>query len=192
MADYFPSIDIDPVGDLGMTFMESSKTEYMSMYVTGQLKGAAAGTMLTPVLAQAGVTTYYLDSTGRPTGPEISAAWGSIPATDRSGRPTNTPSPPSRGANFGTWIQQFTIQAGTGTLFISLGNGGDGIGVAGQSNILIGGPARRRQYHRGQYRQWHRSDRHRHGSSGRREHTSVPTLGGVQPGQPGDGNPDHR
>ena len=58
VADYFPSIDIDPGGDLGMTFMESSSSEYMSMYVTGQIAGGAAGTMLAPVLARAGVTTY--------------------------------------------------------------------------------------------------------------------------------------
>jgi len=33
---YYPSIEIAPNGDIGMTFMQSSSTEFMSMYVTGQ------------------------------------------------------------------------------------------------------------------------------------------------------------
>lgn len=33
---YFPAIAIAPNGDLGMSFIQSSSSEYMSMYVTGQ------------------------------------------------------------------------------------------------------------------------------------------------------------
>ena len=39
MSTYFPSAAIDPAGDIGMTYLESSATssgEYMSMYVTGK------------------------------------------------------------------------------------------------------------------------------------------------------------
>ncbi len=33
---YFPSAAIDPAGDIGMTYLESSPGEYLSMYVTGK------------------------------------------------------------------------------------------------------------------------------------------------------------
>src|SRR5262249_13042203 len=55
---YFPSININPNGDIGLTFMQSSTSQYVSMYVTGQLNGAAAGTMQTPVLAKLGQGHY--------------------------------------------------------------------------------------------------------------------------------------
>jgi hypothetical protein len=35
-STFFPSIAIAPDGDLGMTYLESSPSEYLSMYVTGQ------------------------------------------------------------------------------------------------------------------------------------------------------------
>jgi hypothetical protein len=55
---YFPAIAIDPQGDLGMSFIESSPSEYMSMYVTGRAAADPSGTMQTPVVAQAGVAPY--------------------------------------------------------------------------------------------------------------------------------------
>lgn len=55
---YFPSIAINANGDLGMTYIQSSPTEYMSMYVTGQAAGDPAGTMQTPVVAKAGEIPY--------------------------------------------------------------------------------------------------------------------------------------
>jgi hypothetical protein len=41
-----------------MTFMQSSSTEFMSMYVTGQNSANLPGQMRTPILAQAGLRTY--------------------------------------------------------------------------------------------------------------------------------------
>ena len=55
---YYPSIEVAPNGDVGMTFMQSSSTEFMSMYVTGQNSANAPGQMRTPVLAKAGLRTY--------------------------------------------------------------------------------------------------------------------------------------
>jgi hypothetical protein len=55
---YFPSIEIAPSGDLGMTFMQSSASQFMSMYVTGQTASDPVGQMRTPVLAKAGLGTY--------------------------------------------------------------------------------------------------------------------------------------
>jgi hypothetical protein len=62
---YYGAIDINASGDLGLTYMESSATEYMSMYVTGQLAGGPSGVMQTPVVAMAGQATYS-DYTGNP------------------------------------------------------------------------------------------------------------------------------
>jgi hypothetical protein len=55
---YFPSIAIDPNGDLGMTYMESSPSEYVSMYVTGRTPSDPAGTMEMPIDVQPGQATY--------------------------------------------------------------------------------------------------------------------------------------
>jgi hypothetical protein len=55
---YFPAISIDPQGDLAMSYIESSPSEYMSMYVTGRAAADPSGTMQTPVVAQAGVAPY--------------------------------------------------------------------------------------------------------------------------------------
>jgi hypothetical protein len=58
---YFPSLDINSEGDIGMTFMESSTSEYLSMYVAGQsIYNADYGTgvMEPPALAIAGTARY--------------------------------------------------------------------------------------------------------------------------------------
>jgi len=55
---YYPSIEIASNGDIGMTFMQSSSTQFMSMYVTGQNSANSSGQMRTPVLARAGQRTY--------------------------------------------------------------------------------------------------------------------------------------
>ncbi|HEY2986587.1 MAG TPA: hypothetical protein VGL11_02605 [Candidatus Binatia bacterium] len=62
---YYPSIAIAASGDLGMTFMQSSKNQFMSMYLTGQSAGDPPGTMQTPILAKAGERNYTaFDCTG--------------------------------------------------------------------------------------------------------------------------------
>src|SRR5205085_2655068 len=57
---YFPSADIDPAGDVGMTYLESSASEYLSMYVAA--KQLAEPAMEAGVLAAGG--------TGADTGPD--------------------------------------------------------------------------------------------------------------------------
>jgi hypothetical protein len=59
-SSYFPSIDIAPNGNIGMNFLESSSSEYMSMYVTGRAPTDPLNTMQPAVLAQAGQTSYTL------------------------------------------------------------------------------------------------------------------------------------
>jgi hypothetical protein len=56
---YFPSIAIAANDVLGMTYMESSPTEYMSMWVTGRAPADPAGQMETSRLGQAGQAPYH-------------------------------------------------------------------------------------------------------------------------------------
>jgi hypothetical protein len=51
---YFPSIAIAPNGDVGLTYMQSSATEFPSMYVTGRLDAQALGALQQGVLVKAG------------------------------------------------------------------------------------------------------------------------------------------
>jgi hypothetical protein len=55
---YYPSIEITPNGDVGMTFMQSSASQFMSMYVTGRTTSDPSGQMRAPVLAKGGLGTY--------------------------------------------------------------------------------------------------------------------------------------
>jgi hypothetical protein len=61
---YFPTIEVNGNGDLGMTYMESSPTEYMSMYVTGQAFGDAANTMQDGAVTHPGIGRYTLSRVG--------------------------------------------------------------------------------------------------------------------------------
>jgi autotransporter-associated beta strand protein len=58
---FFPSIDIDPAGAIGMSYMQSGTQsgQFMSVYVTGRLPGDVQGTMKPPVLVQAGLQNYH-------------------------------------------------------------------------------------------------------------------------------------
>jgi hypothetical protein len=63
--DYFPSVEIAPNGDVGMTYLESSHKEFMSMYVTGRTSTDPVGTMEPPQLVQAG-QGHYADASFAP------------------------------------------------------------------------------------------------------------------------------
>jgi fibronectin type 3 domain-containing protein len=54
ISTYMPSVAVDASGDLGLTYMESSGSEYVSMYVTGRLASDPAGTLEAPVRVVAG------------------------------------------------------------------------------------------------------------------------------------------
>jgi len=53
-SQFMPSVNINTAGSIGMTFDESSSSEYWSMYVTERTASDTPGTMEAPVLAQAG------------------------------------------------------------------------------------------------------------------------------------------
>jgi hypothetical protein len=62
---YFPTVAMNTQGDIGMTYMESSANEYLSMYVTGQsYLDAGTGKMQTPVVTQSGTDVYTSTRTG--------------------------------------------------------------------------------------------------------------------------------
>lgn len=109
-SSYFPSIAINAAGDLGMSFMQSSATEYISMYVTGRSVGDPLGFMQTPVLVKAGEAVYNCtfdsvpfragDYSGITVDPSDGSFWA---ANEYAKTPTD-----SR-ANWGTWIANFTL-----------------------------------------------------------------------------------
>lgn len=55
---FFPSIAINAAGDLGVTYVQSSAEQFVSMYVAGQVAGAPAGATAQGVLVKAGDETY--------------------------------------------------------------------------------------------------------------------------------------
>jgi hypothetical protein len=57
ISTYMPAVAVDSSGDLGLTYMESSSSEYASMYVTGRLASDPAGTIEAPVRVATGTTT---------------------------------------------------------------------------------------------------------------------------------------
>ncbi len=108
---YFPSIAIDPNGDLGMTFIQSSSTEYMSMYVTGQAAGDPLGAMQTPVLVKAGQVAYSATFDSSPyragdySGITVDPTDGSFWAANEYAKAITS------SANWGTWLANFTLGA---------------------------------------------------------------------------------
>jgi hypothetical protein len=109
--DYFPGIDINAYGDIGMSFMQSGTAagQFMSVYVTGRTSDDPAGTMETPVLVQAGAKNY-LDfanphRAGDLSGISVdsdSSFWAANEyATNRAGSPPN---------NWGTTIGHFSLR----------------------------------------------------------------------------------
>jgi hypothetical protein len=103
---YFPAVSVDSSGNMGMTYMESSSTEYVSMYITGRMASDPTNTMETPTLAEAGAHTLSPNRAGDYGGlvPDPSTAstfWASNEYATSSG-------------SWGTWLTQFTMSSGSG------------------------------------------------------------------------------
>lgn len=115
---YYPSIDIAANGDIGMTFMQSSEDEFMSMYVTGRSELDPPGTMQTPILVREGDAALRLfvpigevggvqragDYSGIQIDPEDDTFW----AANEFATSLLPVDLPIRN-NWGTWIANFSI-----------------------------------------------------------------------------------
>jgi hypothetical protein len=129
VATFMPSINIAPNGDLGLTYLESSASKYLSMYLTGQKAGAAAGTLQASIVAKAGEATLRVFRasgelgaplrTGDYSGVAIDPADGSFWAANEYTTSTPPPPPGTRGANWGTWIAQFTLGGDAATVAVA-------------------------------------------------------------------------
>jgi hypothetical protein len=119
---YYPSIEISAGGDLGMTFMQSSADEFVSMYVTGQKAGRTDGVMTTPQLVKAGEDVYRnILPWGVDQFVTFAGYWGGIAvdpvddtfwAAHQYALPIPDPPPTVFWANWGTWIGNFSITDG--------------------------------------------------------------------------------
>jgi hypothetical protein len=103
---YYPAIDIAANGDLGMSFIESSLSEPMSMYVTGRTPSDPLGVMQTPVLVKTGEAVYKGARAGDFSGISVDPAspatfWA---ANEYAADPGVVPAP-----NWGTWIAHFSL-----------------------------------------------------------------------------------
>jgi uncharacterized repeat protein (TIGR01451 family) len=125
---YFPGIDIDPAGDIGMSYIQSgtdNPSDFMSMYVTGRAPSDPVGTMEAPVLAQAGLQVYEdfgpslgaTQRTGDLSGINVDSSgnfWAinefadaeALPTTP--GDPVGDPNAPAA-ADWGTNVTSFTV-----------------------------------------------------------------------------------
>jgi hypothetical protein len=114
--NYYPSIAIAANGDIGLTFMQSSLSEFVSVYVTGQRFGDSPGTMQTPVLAKAGEKNYIAFDCDGPNDPRTCRAgdYSGITADpDLSDTfcAANEYATSDSAENWGTWIACFSLQA---------------------------------------------------------------------------------
>jgi hypothetical protein len=95
---YFPSADIDPAGDIGMTYVESSANEYFSMYATGKQLSEPA--MENGVAIAAGNGPY----TGPDTSPHRAGDYsGTAVDVNAAGTPVNSFWSANEYANSGVW-----------------------------------------------------------------------------------------
>jgi hypothetical protein len=75
---YFPTIDINTADSLGMTYIESSSSEYMSTYVTGRTTSDPTGTMqdgVNPAVLK-GSTSYTINRAGDYSGTSVDPSDG--------------------------------------------------------------------------------------------------------------------
>jgi hypothetical protein len=79
VSTYFGSVAINANGDLGLTYMESSLSEFVSMYVTGRQAGDPMGTMKPGILVAPGISDGFFfragDYSGIAVDPNGSSFW---------------------------------------------------------------------------------------------------------------------
>jgi len=111
-SSYFPSVAINGNGDVGMTFIESSASEYMSVYVTGATFSSAPFSMVmqTPVVAKAGEAAYNsFDPPPYRAGDYSGISVDPVDGTTFWAANEYATSDTSQPANWGTWIANFSV-----------------------------------------------------------------------------------
>ena len=107
----YPSIDINPSGQLGMTYMKvgnDTSTDYLSSYVAGRNPGDAAGTMQTPLLVPAGAgQAIYKDFSSGGRAGDLSAI--NVDPADGSFWAANEFANTETSANWGTAVANFSV-----------------------------------------------------------------------------------
>jgi hypothetical protein len=98
---FLPAVAVDSAGNIGMTYMESSSSEYVSMYITGRLASDPANTMEPATVAKAGAATLSNWRTGDYAGIALDP---SATQTFWAGNEYAMP-----GGAWGTWLAQFTV-----------------------------------------------------------------------------------
>jgi uncharacterized repeat protein (TIGR01451 family) len=126
---YFPGVDINPAGDIGISYIQSgtdNPNDFMSMYVTGRTPSDPNGTMEAPVLAQAGQQVYedygpafaVTQRAGDLSGINVDSSgnfWAINEFADDEALPTTPDNPVadpnSPAADWGTNVVSFTLPA---------------------------------------------------------------------------------
>jgi hypothetical protein len=106
VSTYFPAIAVDAAGDLGLTYMESSSSEYVSVYVTGRLASDAASTLETAVRAKAGAGALS-NRAGDYSGIGLDPSATNVFWAGNEYAPG--------GSGWGTWLAQFQVAPASST-----------------------------------------------------------------------------
>ncbi len=116
---YMPSVALRSDGSIGMTYIESSAVENMSMYVTGRAATDPAGTMETGMLVKAGELNYQGTRIGDFSGVAVDPVTGTFWAVNEYAITTTDLSLP----NWGTWLAEFQVGSAAATTFTWTGSG---------------------------------------------------------------------
>jgi hypothetical protein len=106
---YYPSIAVTAAGDIGLTYLQSSARQFLSMYVTTRAATDAPGTTAPGVLVQAGQAAYR-DSFYYPKPPYRAGDFSSIQVDPLDGATfwaANQYATATALNNWGTWIAHF-------------------------------------------------------------------------------------
>jgi hypothetical protein len=106
---YDAGVNIAPNGDLGFSYMQSSASQYMSLYETAQEPGAPAGVTDPPVLVAAGTVPYLSRRNGDYTTVAIDPVTGGFWAAGQYAFPGS----PSITNNWATYVSNFGTSSAT-------------------------------------------------------------------------------
>ncbi len=131
----YPGIDINPNGDIGMSFIRSgtdTPTDFMSMYVTGRTSQTPSGRMELPKLVQAGQANYVgtVGREGDLSGINVDAN-GTFWASNEIALAITPPD------NWGTAVANFALSP---IVSIIVSNGVEGMPATFQSNFTSTSP----------------------------------------------------